>query len=585
VRALGVAFPPLAVFYYRGQNKYNGIGVKTVLRFKHMIEAGTLLQNRYLVDKQIGAGGMGAVYVATDQRFGSTVAIKETFFTDENLRKAFEREARLLNSLRHPAMARVSDHFDDGSGQFLVMEFIAGEDLSELLAKRGKAFPVAEVLTWADQLLDALDYLHTQEMPVVHRDIKPQNLKLTPRGQVILLDFGLAKGNPTDSNHQTNTKSVFGYSRVYAPLEQIQGTGTDPRSDFYSLAATLYHLMTGIAPEDALTRATAVLNGHSDPLKSPHELRPEISEAVSAVIMKSMALNANFRPSSAAAMRALLGDAKNDISPFAEGETLAAAMPAAAGIFDQKTQVIGGTNTVTAQAEQAQATQASKQDSDPFVAGHRIDIPSTEVTRLSAARPRRSRMGMGLGAGALAVLLVSVCAGALYVYKPELFRQNAEPVNPISTENAAAASQAKQQEAASQEASEAATIDGAAKENLTKPSTESKESKSAVSEKQPARAENPKEAPAATTQGGNDEAAADAAFQAKQKEFQKAIDEMVRQKMRQNKNRQQAQPGDDEDDNDPDDDTPTRPNVRVFRQGDPNLRTPNRPYIFKKKKP
>src|SRR5918999_5561471 len=120
-----------------------------------MITPNTLLQNRYLVIKQIGAGGMGAVYLATDGRFGSTVALKETFFTDPSLRRAFEREAHLLNRLRHPALPRVSDHFVEEEGQFLVMEFIAGEDLSEMLEKSGGAFPLEQVLGWADQLLDA----------------------------------------------------------------------------------------------------------------------------------------------------------------------------------------------------------------------------------------------------------------------------------------------------------------------------------------------------------------------------------------------------------------------------------------------
>src|SRR5207237_1034439 len=215
-----------------------------------MIEPGTLLQNRYRVTRQIGEGGMGAVYVATDERFHSTVAIKQTFFFDDPaLGKAFEREARLLNHLRHAALPKVSDHFIEGTGQFLVMEFIEGADLSDLLEQRG-AFSLAEVLQWADELLDALDYLHTQQPPIVHRDIKPQNLKLTTRGQIVLLDFGLAKGRPTEA-HASTAASVFGYSRSYAPLEQIQGTGTDPRSDLYSFGATLYHLLTGTPPVDA----------------------------------------------------------------------------------------------------------------------------------------------------------------------------------------------------------------------------------------------------------------------------------------------------------------------------------------------
>src|SRR4030095_11959100 len=219
-----------------------------------MIETGKVLQQRYRIDKQIGQGGMGAVYIATDERFGSIVAIKETLCMDDSYRKASEREARLLNSLKHTALPRVTDHFVEENGQFLVMEYISGEDLCRTLEDNRQPFSVEQVLTWADQLLDALDFLHNQVNPVIHRDIKPQNLKVAPNGQIILLDFGLAKGHTTDASNQTAAKSIFGYSRNYASLEQIQGTGTDPRSDLYSLAATLYHLLTNTAPEDALTR-------------------------------------------------------------------------------------------------------------------------------------------------------------------------------------------------------------------------------------------------------------------------------------------------------------------------------------------
>ncbi|HKZ02454.1 MAG TPA: serine/threonine-protein kinase, partial [Pyrinomonadaceae bacterium] len=159
-----------------------------------MLAPETILQNRYRIIRQLGQGGMGTVFEAVDQRLDTTVALKETLFADERLRKQFEREARLLARLHHPALPRVSDHFSEGDGQFLVMQFIAGEDLSELMSRRHGPFPVDQVLTWTDQLLDALDYLHTQEPQIVHRDIKPQNLKLTARGQIILLDFGLAKG-------------------------------------------------------------------------------------------------------------------------------------------------------------------------------------------------------------------------------------------------------------------------------------------------------------------------------------------------------------------------------------------------------
>ena len=124
-----------------------------------MIEAGTLLQNRYRLEKKIGQGGMGAVFIGKDERFGSVVAIKETLFLDEKYRKAFEREARLLNSLKHPALPRVSDHFEDSNGQFLVMEYIEGDDLSEIMDRDQKAFALKDVLDWTLQLLDALKYL------------------------------------------------------------------------------------------------------------------------------------------------------------------------------------------------------------------------------------------------------------------------------------------------------------------------------------------------------------------------------------------------------------------------------------------
>ncbi len=254
---------------------------------------------------------MGKVYVATDERFKSTVAIKETVFEDVNLRKAFEREARLLNSLKHSALPRVSDHFGENDGQFLVMEYIAGEDLAEMMEQSGAAFPLDDVLKWANQLGDALEYLHSQN--IIHRDIKPQNLKLTPNGQIVLLDFGLAKGNASDAPHQTAAKSIFGYSRNYASLEQIQGAGTEPRSDLYSLSATLYHLLTGVPPADALTRAMNVLNNQPDPLIAANLVNGKVPRGIAEVLQKAMALNASERPASAVAMRSMLDESDKQI--------------------------------------------------------------------------------------------------------------------------------------------------------------------------------------------------------------------------------------------------------------------------------
>jgi serine/threonine protein kinase len=268
-----------------------------------MLTPDTVLQGRYRIVRQLGQGGMGAVFEAVDERLDTTVALKETFFADERLRKQFEREARLLARLHHPALPRVSDHFSEAEGQFLVMQFIGGEDLAEMIARRRGAFPEQQVLSWADQLLDALDYLHTQDPQIIHRDIKPQNLKLTSRGQIILLDFGLAKGQASEVSRVTTSASIFGYTPNYAPLEQVQGLGTDPRSDIYALSATLYHLLTGTKPPDALTRAAAIVNGQADPLLLANEANSVVSVETAKVLEKAMSQNREHRYSSAAAMR------------------------------------------------------------------------------------------------------------------------------------------------------------------------------------------------------------------------------------------------------------------------------------------
>src|SRR2546430_4594876 len=271
-----------------------------------MLSPDTVLQGRYRIIRQLGQGGMGAVYEAVDERLDTTVALKETLFTDERLRKQFEREARLLARMHHPALPRVSDHFTEAEGQFLVMQYIAGEDLFGMLAQRNSAFPQTEVLRWADQLCDALDYLHTQDPQIIHRDIKPQNLKLTARGQVVLLDFGLAKGSAGQMSVVTTSASIFGYTPNYAPLEQVQGLGTDARSDIYSLSATLYHLLTNVKPPDALSRAAAIVNGQPDPLAPANEVSGQVSAADAAALKKGMSQKRDDRYATAELMREAL---------------------------------------------------------------------------------------------------------------------------------------------------------------------------------------------------------------------------------------------------------------------------------------
>jgi serine/threonine protein kinase len=279
-----------------------------------MVATGALLQGRYPIEEPIKKTSMSAVYKATDQRLGSAVAIKENnCFNDEELSQQFRREARLLANLRHPLLPRVSDHFTEGEGQFLVMEYIPGKDLREMLREREDRnegpFEPELVLEWADQLLGALEFLHGHPEPIVHRDIKPQNLKLTPRGEVVLLDFGLAKGSPTFSGRKSS--SIHGFTLAYASLEQIRDEGTSARSDLYSLGATLYHLMTGVTPADAVERMEARAGGYN-PLRPAHELNPQVTPAVSAALDKAMALYPHERPSSAAEMRQMLREAKQN---------------------------------------------------------------------------------------------------------------------------------------------------------------------------------------------------------------------------------------------------------------------------------
>ncbi len=271
-----------------------------------------MIQNRYLVVQPIGKGGMGEVYLAVDQRLGSAVALKRTFFNeDEALGNAFEREARILARLRHPVLPKVIDHFIENNDQFLVMEHISGDDLAKRLETANKPFPLSWVMFWADQMLDALNYLHSHEPPIVHRDIKPQNLKLTDENHIVLLDFGLSKDFDTSSAGALNSASVAGYSPHFASMEQIRGTGTDARSDLYSLSATLYQLMANQSPVDALSRADDLLGGKTDPIIPLNDLNPEISPAISDVILKGVAIRQDGRFSTAAEMQKALRRAFN----------------------------------------------------------------------------------------------------------------------------------------------------------------------------------------------------------------------------------------------------------------------------------
>ncbi len=374
-----------------------------------MLTPDTVLQGRYRIVRQLGQGGMGAVYEAIDERLDAVVALKETLFADERLRKQFEREARLLARMHHPALPRVSDHFSEGDGQFLVMQFIEGEDLAQMMTLKRGHFPVEQVLTWGDQLLDALDYLHTQDPQIIHRDIKPQNLKLTARGQIILLDFGLAKGQSSEvSPAAVTSASIFGYTPNYAPLEQIQGLGTDSRSDIYALSATLYHLMTYVKPPSALTRAGALVNGEPDPLQPANQINSFVSPAVASVLARAMSQNRERRFTTAAEMRRALTDALAGIgdSSGASESTVKNTVPHT------------GVEAATVLFESPATVQTPAQPSQPGVARTAVGTVQhgeTTVQRQPTAKRSHSGAPWAIAAGVLCV--VALLVGGLYAYQ------------------------------------------------------------------------------------------------------------------------------------------------------------------------
>jgi eukaryotic-like serine/threonine-protein kinase len=371
-----------------------------------MLAPETILQGRYRIVRQLGQGGMGAVYEAVDLRLDTVVALKETLFTEERMRKQFEREARLLARLHHQALPRVSDHFTENEGAFLVMQYIPGEDLFEMQGRRGSGFPQAEVLQWADQLCDALDYLHTQDPQIIHRDIKPQNLKLTARGQIVLLDFGLAKGSGGQMSVVTTSASIFGYTPNYAPLEQVQGLGTDPRSDIYSLAATLYHLMTNVKPPDALSRAAAIVNGMEDPLAPADSVSPNVSRSVAQVLQKAMSQKRDDRYESAETMREALRLA----STGALGEMPTVLTSRGATTRADTVAPAAGTRMV------GQRTQGGGDEAQTLLADEATKVRSRSAGAGLAQSSSRSSRGMWLAAAVVLLMIVGGAAG-FFIYR------------------------------------------------------------------------------------------------------------------------------------------------------------------------
>ncbi len=279
------------------------------------LEAGEVLKNRYKIRRIIGHGGMGSIYLADDLRLaGRLCALKEvehdrTMPADliKQAREQFQREATVLARLDHPNLPKVSDFFSIGARDYLIMDFVPGQDLRTLMSEahqKGQFLAEREVLSWASQLADALSYMHSQTPPILHRDIKPSNLKLTPSGLLKLVDFGLVKILASDE--VTITILQGRGTAIYTPLEQYGGDSghTDSRSDIYAFGATLYHLLTNTRPVEARE-----LFLRPDILVPARKINPDISLRTERAIAWAMSLHPEDRPQDMEEFRnALLGN-------------------------------------------------------------------------------------------------------------------------------------------------------------------------------------------------------------------------------------------------------------------------------------
>lgn len=251
------------------------------------LSAGDLLNNRYRIIEVLGQGGMGAVYHAFDENLSIDVAVKENLFLSTEYGKQFQREANILASLRHPNLPHVIDYLIlPNQGQYLIMDYINGEDLRQRLERVGQMNESETILIGA-AICNALTYLHSRFPPIIHRDIKPGNIKITPEGNIFLVDFGLAKIMLGDQATSTGARAM---TPGYSPPEQYGSASTDARSDIYSLGATLYAALTGTIPEDSLARAMRKMT-----LTPIQQLRPTINPSLAMAIEKALAVEPEDR--------------------------------------------------------------------------------------------------------------------------------------------------------------------------------------------------------------------------------------------------------------------------------------------------
>jgi len=251
------------------------------------LDRDTLLNNRYRIVDILAQGGMGSVYRAVDDHLRINVAVKENLLVSGGYARQFRLEAMIMAQLRHPNLPRVTDQFIiEGQGQYLVMDYIKGEDLRQRLERQGM-IPEEEVIAVGAAICDALQYLSTRQTPIVHRDIKPGNVKITPQGFIFLVDFGLAKKL---EGTQITTTGARAMTPGYSPPEQYGTARTDQRSDIFALGATLFASLTGVIPEDPIARAMDQVE-----LTPIRKHNAEVSTDLADVVEKSLEIDPEDR--------------------------------------------------------------------------------------------------------------------------------------------------------------------------------------------------------------------------------------------------------------------------------------------------
>ncbi|OQY79806.1 MAG: hypothetical protein B6D41_22150 [Chloroflexi bacterium UTCFX4] len=289
----------------------------------HTLALDSLLQNRYRIRRKLGQGGFGAVYLAADIRLNNhLVAAKENFDNSKEAQTQFQIEAHLLATLQHNGLPRVSDFFVEPSSgrQYLIMDYVEGDDLAVIVQRTGR-LNETQALPWIDQVCDALAYLHTQQPPIIHRDIKPPNIRIRRDQRAILVDFGIAKIFDPKQGTAMGARAV---SAGYSPLEQYGNATTDARSDVYALGATMYFLFTGHAPPEATELAA-----QDKTLTPPRQINPHLAPHVENAILKAMHLDARHRYNSADELRRALHAPKaiHQPAPFVPPPPIVQAQP------------------------------------------------------------------------------------------------------------------------------------------------------------------------------------------------------------------------------------------------------------------